>query len=649
VAHEVPIKKPDQAEKELVHTTLAVETPVKDEVKHDFHHGDEKEGPLYHGELGYHIPVIKDGVPLDTVSVQVARAEHLAVVAKSEKDDHEPKKDEEDHKGYKYAQAVYLNLDEKEPELHNLYKREIHEHTNEKEQLYNGEYGFHIPVIKNGVPANTVSVQIARAEHFAAVAKEEGDEHKPEKYEEETEYAKVVFLNKDEKEPKLHLLYKRSAGEFYDGKHGYHYPTIKNGVPVDTAEVQHARAAHLAKLHAEEAHSHDNSDDDQHHEDDSHYDHHDYDYHHHEHHEEAPLGKDGRVVDTHEVAHAKAEHYAAIAKAGGYATGYDYSDDHYSHDYKHEDHHHEHAPLGHDGRVVDTHEVAHAKAEHYAAIAKAGGYATGYDHSDDHYAHDYKHEDHSDYHYDGKYGYHYPTIKNGVPVDTAEVQHARAFHLAKLHAGGHGYADSYDHDNYHHSEGPKETPEVQHLKAKHAAAHAEAVARLHHHHKRSADYHHVPVIHNGVPIDTPAVQHAKAAHFAAYAAAAHGHYDAGHHDEHHDDHHHDYHHEDKKYDGKYGYHYPTIKNGVPVEPEAVQHERADHFARVAAFKSGNKYAPAHSYYGHHGDYHVPAIHNGVPVDTPEVQHAKAAHFAAVAEAKAHAGHSYGHYEEEKHW
>jgi hypothetical protein len=396
VAHEVPIKKPEQAEKELFHAVAA-----KEETKYDFHHGEEKD-PRYHGELGYHIPVIKNGVPLDTVSVQVARAEHLAVVAKVDKDEHEPKKEEVDHKGYNYAQAVYLNLDDKEePKLHNVYKREAHDHKDEKEQLYNGEYGFHIPVIKNGVPANTVSVQIARAEHLAAVAKAEGDDHKPEEHsEEETEYAKVVYLNKDEKEPKLHLLYKRSAGEFYDGKHGYHYPTIKNGVPVDTAEVQHARAAHLAKLHAEEANSHDDVDEHVYHEDDHHH------YEHHEHHEKAPLGKDGRVVDTAEVAHAKAEHYAAIAKAGGYATGHDYSDDHDAYNYKHEDH----SDYHYDG-----------KYEH--------------DHSDDHhhYANDYKHEDHADFHYDGKYGYHYPTIKNGVPVDTEEVQHARAAHLAKLH------------------------------------------------------------------------------------------------------------------------------------------------------------------------------------------------------------------------
>lgn len=97
---------------------------------------------------------------------------------------------------------------------------------------------------------------------------------------------------------------------------------------------------------------------------------------------------------------------------------------------------------------------------------------------------------------------------------------------------------------------PVETPEVQHEKAKHFAAHAErshgygpvhvaAYAAPH------AYGYHVPVIHNGVPVDTPEVQHAKAAHFAAYAKAAHGlpvhahTYAAGH------------------------YHVPVIHNGTP--------------------------------------------------------------------------------------
>jgi hypothetical protein len=291
--------------------------------------------------------------------------------------------------------------------------------------------------------------------------------------------------------------------------------------------------------------------------------------------------KDGKVVDTPEVQHAKAAHFAAIAKAGGHANEYSHSG------------HYGYAEIQ-NGKVVDTPEVQHAKEAHSAAIAKAGGYATGHD-TGDSYAHDYSHNDKSDIKYDGKFGFHYPTIKNGVPVDTDAVQHARAAHLAKV-----------------------------------------SEANVHSVYKRSADYHHVPVIHNGVPVDTPEVQLAKAAHAAAHAVAqVHGSYDAGHHNEQH---------HEQKYDGKYGYHNTVIKNGVPVDTEAVQHARAAHMQKLAGANHGP--AEEHSSYDeHHYDHYVPTIHNGVPVETPEVQHAKAAHFAAVAVAKAHSVPA----KNEKHW
>lgn len=85
----------------------------------------------------------------------------------------------------------------------------------------------------------------------------------------------------------------------------------------------------------------------------------------------APLGPDGRVVDTPEVAQLKAAHLAALADAnarapklgpggpypgpaGSYAPG-NYA--HYSGPP---------APLGPDGRVVDTAEVQQAKAVHFS-------------------------------------------------------------------------------------------------------------------------------------------------------------------------------------------------------------------------------------------------------------------------------------------
>lgn len=93
----------------------------------------------------------------------------------------------------------------------------------------------------------------------------------------------------------------------------------------------------------------------------------------------APLAHDGRVIDTPEVAHAKqahlAAHAAAAAKAahyGGYDAGYSHHDGNHGnyHVGYHTAYHGPPAPLGHDGRVVDTPEVAHAKAAHLAAHAE---------------------------------------------------------------------------------------------------------------------------------------------------------------------------------------------------------------------------------------------------------------------------------------
>ncbi|KYN07777.1 hypothetical protein ALC62_01288 [Cyphomyrmex costatus] len=108
----------------------------------------------------------------------------------------------------------------------------------------------------------------------------------------------------------------------------------------------------------------------------------------------APLAHDGRVVDTPEVAHAKKAHLAAhaveAAKTAHYGGGYygvggdgGYYDGGFagykgivapvgiSHGYGgyHGKYHGPPAPLGHDGQVVDTPEVAHAKAAHLTAHA----------------------------------------------------------------------------------------------------------------------------------------------------------------------------------------------------------------------------------------------------------------------------------------
>ncbi|XP_046742500.1 uncharacterized protein LOC124409124 [Diprion similis] len=185
----------------------------------------------------------------------------------------------------------------------------------------------------------------------------------------------------------------------------------------------------------------------------------------------APLGHDGRVVDTPEVAHAKAAHLAAhaheAAKTAGYGHGvhgwaapvahawgapaygnaYGYAaaplagawaapalayGGHYAHG----------APLGHDGRVVDTPEVAHAKAAHLAAHAQEAA----------------------------------KTVSHGYGVHgwAAPVGLAYAAPAVYGHGYGHGHAAPIGHDGR-----VVDTPEVAHAKAAHFAAHAEANSRAH--------------------------------------------------------------------------------------------------------------------------------------------------------------------------
>jgi hypothetical protein len=99
----------------------------------------------------------------------------------------------------------------------------------------------------------------------------------------------------------------------------------------------------------------------------------------------APLAHDGRVVDTPEVAHAKAAHFHAfneeLSKTAhhGPAIPEPAEIPHlpaphglaYNHpEPEHNAYHGPPAPLAHDGRVVDTAEVAHAKAAHFHAYAE---------------------------------------------------------------------------------------------------------------------------------------------------------------------------------------------------------------------------------------------------------------------------------------
>ncbi|KXJ71170.1 cuticle protein 5-like [Aedes albopictus] len=139
--------------------------------------------------------------------------------------------------------------------------------------------------------------------------------------------------------------------------------------------------------------------------------------------------------DTPEVAAAKAAHFAAHAAAGVGGSGH------------HWDHHEApvqkwhgpiHIPKIIKGVPVETPEVQHAKAYHAAAYAKVAGYGHHEAHYDEH--HD---EHHGPVHHEGGAWHgpiHIPKIHNGVPVETPEVQHAKAFHLNALaNAGAHSY------------------------------------------------------------------------------------------------------------------------------------------------------------------------------------------------------------------
>ncbi|KAJ8687682.1 hypothetical protein QAD02_023476 [Eretmocerus hayati] len=170
----------------------------------------------------------------------------------------------------------------------------------------------------------------------------------------------------------------------------------------------------------------------------------------------APLGPDGRVVDTPEVAAAKAAHLAAFSRLAAshlspgnskYPSDPSYFStrvEHGPYDYRGPP-----APLAKDGRVVETPEVARAKAAHLAAFGQAVSQSyndDGQDDEDDEEAEGYSapnpapvYEQHnrgsdeaesSAEGYDSPYkGPIAPLAEDGRVVDTPEVARAKAAHL----------------------------------------------------------------------------------------------------------------------------------------------------------------------------------------------------------------------------
>ncbi|CAK9806486.1 hypothetical protein ANTPLA_LOCUS4907 [Anthophora plagiata] len=227
----------------------------------------------------------------------------------------------------------------------------------------------------------------------------------------------------------------------------------------------------------------------------------------------APLAHDGRVLDTPEVAHAKAAHLAAYAAEAAKASlGYaDYSDGKYN-DYggayaatAQNIYHGPPAPLAHDGRVIDTPEVAHAKAAHLAAHAEQISKISHLSYAD-------------------PYGQTLISVILNV-----------AYSAPQWYGGGHpgGYGG-------HAAPAPLgpdgrvvDTPEVAQLKAAHLAALADANARAPKGLGPAGPYpgpagnyaaHYsgppAPLGPDGRVVDTPEVQQAKAVHFSLYNSEA---------------------------------------------------------------------------------------------------------------------------------
>lgn len=198
----------------------------------------------------------------------------------------------------------------------------------------------------NGAPHDTPEVAAAKIAHFAAHA---------------------------EARAQHHHLYKRSiwGGQAYAApwSHAAAPVQIHNGVPVDTPEVQHAKAAHFA-AHAAAGHAIAPA---------SHYS--AAPAYHSGHYAAAPVIANGVPIDTPEVQHAKAAHFAAVAEAQSRAHS---APAHYAPAHYGQAHHSGayHIPVIHNGVPVETPEVQHAKAAHFAAVAEAQGRSGHYDHHD---------------------------------------------------------------------------------------------------------------------------------------------------------------------------------------------------------------------------------------------------------------------------
>lgn len=250
-------------------------------------------------------------------------------------------------------------------------------------------------------------------------------------------------------------------------------------------------------------------------------------------------GPNGVPLETPEVAAAKGAHLAALSAAGGhvgYAGSYGAGAPYYA----------SAAPITHyiatpapgitfGGAPLDTPEVAAAKAAHFAAYSEAASRNAPH----------YRRRRSAGSYYGGAGGYgyagpqHIPIITDrGVPLDTPEVQAAKAYHAQayvqaaqKAALSGPGESgDEYQGSKWYGpihipvigpNGVPVEPQEVQQARAAHLSAlgggHVSPLGYSGSYY--GSPYQPAQIGYNGLPLDTPEVQAAKAAHFAAYSKA----------------------------------------------------------------------------------------------------------------------------------
>jgi len=335
-------------------------------------------------------------------------------------------------------------------------------------QQYKPKYPEHVPVItEHGVPEETPEVQHAKAQHLAALAKASALDAQSGGYEK----SQPIHYHAASIQHAVAPIQHQSIS----------YPTTKwsNSLPQDTAEVAATKAAHLLALqkaqslelsqygqidngeyHGEQFYENKVASNNYHH---GHYRRRRSIFSHHVAQHVPVITKDGVPQETPEVQAAKAQHLLAHAQAQHNDwTGTDYNN--YN-----------------DNNGYGSHG--------YGASSSLNSYGHGAKASSVHYTiqHD---QTYNKYHGPE----HYPVIgKDGVPIDTPEVQLARAQHLHALTeaksnpwAYQQQYASGYSgHNDYNYGHGsvniingvPEETPEVQLAKAQHFAAIAKEQAK----------------------------------------------------------------------------------------------------------------------------------------------------------------------------